>query len=139
MWLRGKKLPDPCTLFQERCLFSCGTETYDANLKDYNLLATTRGNCEVPHRCSTLGQTAVSVKGNKYSNSFPVAIKERSTLPTFKTQLKPCTFDHLTSIWWFFVLFDWCNVFMWDDRCKLAVLVYLLIFLLFFLDKEKRK
>lgn len=71
--------------------------TYDANLKDYNLLATTRGNCEVPHRCSRLGQTAVSVKGNKYSNSFPVAIKERSTIPTFKTQLKPCTFDHLTS------------------------------------------
>lgn len=34
----------------------------------------------------------VSVKEN-----FPVAITEQSTLPTFKAQLKPCTFDHLMS------------------------------------------
>lgn len=47
--------------------------------------ATTRGDCEVPFRHTTFGQTVLSVKGSIIWNSIPPVIWECPTYITFKT------------------------------------------------------
>lgn len=50
--------------------------------------AYSRGDCEVPYRHTTFGQSVMSVKGSNIWNNIPCTIRECPTYSTFKAHLK---------------------------------------------------
>lgn len=59
----------------------CGPMTITTRASD-------RGDCLIPFRRTTFGQTVLSVKGSKFWNTIPTTIREYPTLSTFKKHLK---------------------------------------------------